>query len=231
MDTEKANIHANHRSRLKSRYKELGLSGLSEVNAVELMLFYSIPYKDTNVIAHRLLDRFGSLNAILDADFDTLTQIDGIGENSALMIKLFREISEAYNNNLFKQRMNLSSENIENLIREKLNREKVEAYYLIFVDNLGKLRDIERVCDSGQNIEACNRCFAQKVLQSKYRNVIIAHNHLSSFANPRLRDLSAARDIITFLRTISINVIDYIILTETDHYSMKSNTKMRDLFL
>ncbi|MDD6275288.1 MAG: JAB domain-containing protein [Clostridia bacterium] len=228
---ENENIHKDHRARLKSRYKDLGLSGLSEVNAVELMLFYSIPYKDTNVTAHRLLEQFGSLNGILDADFDALTQVNGIGENSALMIKLFRDISQAYSSNLFKQRMDLSNENIENLIREKLNAEKVESYYLVFVDNLGKLRDIERVCDSEQNNEYCNRKFAQTVLRSKYKNVIIAHNHLSSFANPRPNDISSAASTIAFLRSISINVIDYIIFTETDRYSMKSNAKFRDMFL
>lgn len=61
MDADK-NIHSGHRQRLKNRFLADGLRSFNEINTLELLLFYAVPRKDTNPIAHRLLDRFGSLS-------------------------------------------------------------------------------------------------------------------------------------------------------------------------
>ena len=81
-------VHDGHRERLKSRFMEHGLDSFNELNALELLLFYAIPRKDTNVIAHALLDRFGSLSGVFDAGTRELMEVPGIGENAALLIKL-----------------------------------------------------------------------------------------------------------------------------------------------
>ena len=60
-------IHENHRARLKARFRENGLDSFTDIQALELLLFYVIPRKDTNPIAHRLLERFQSFSQVLDA--------------------------------------------------------------------------------------------------------------------------------------------------------------------
>ena len=59
-------LHDGHRDRLRKRYMAEGLDHFTEVQVLELMLFYCIPRKDTNELAHRLLERFGSLSQVLD---------------------------------------------------------------------------------------------------------------------------------------------------------------------
>ena len=61
------NIHSGHRQRLKDRFMQDGLSGFNEINALELLLFYCVPRRDTNDLAHRLLDHFGSFDKVIDA--------------------------------------------------------------------------------------------------------------------------------------------------------------------
>ena len=195
------------------------------------MLFYSIPYKDTNVLAHRLLDTFGSLNGVLNASIESLTQVDGIGDNSAILIKLFRDVAEFYNEKMLKKELTLSEKDAENVIKTKMLSETVEAYYLVFIDNYGRIRDVERVCGNEQNLEICNRKFAKTVLSSRFKNVVIAHNHLSSFAAPKPQDIAVAKSVVPFLRSISINVLDYRIYTEEEQYSLKTNPKLRSLFI
>lgn len=70
-------VHDGHRDRLKSRFAEHGLESFNDINALELLLFYAIPRKDTNVMAHDLVDRFGSLSGVFDASLRELTGSSG----------------------------------------------------------------------------------------------------------------------------------------------------------
>lgn len=92
MDADK-NIHSGHRQRLKNRFLADGLRSFNEINTLELLLFYAVPRKDTNPIAHRLLDRFGSLSAVLEAEPALLTEVDGVSEHGALLIKLVASLA------------------------------------------------------------------------------------------------------------------------------------------
>lgn len=83
-----ANVHEGHRQRLRDRFLKEGLDGFAPHNVLELLLFYAVPQRDTNELAHRLLARFGSLSGVLDADFDELCQVEGVGANVATLLKL-----------------------------------------------------------------------------------------------------------------------------------------------
>ena len=82
------NEHAKHRERLKNRFATQGLDGFESHQVLELLLFYAIPRVDTNPIAHRLLDRFGSITGVLEASPEELKDIEGIGDNAANFLKL-----------------------------------------------------------------------------------------------------------------------------------------------
>ena len=81
-------IHDGHRQRLKQRFLQQGLDGFTDIQVLELLLFYAIPRRDTNPIAHALLDKFGSLRQVLDAPVDRLTEVEFITENVAVLLKL-----------------------------------------------------------------------------------------------------------------------------------------------
>ena len=80
--------HDGHRARLREIFHNAGVSGLTEVNMLELLLFYALPRRDTNPIAHRLIDRFGTLEAVFEADMDTLMTVEGVGESAATLLRL-----------------------------------------------------------------------------------------------------------------------------------------------
>ena len=81
-----ANIHSGHRQRLRKMALNVGVDNLSDIQTLELMLFYAIPRRDTNELSHRLINRFGSYDAVLNADYHSLLQVEGIGENAASLI-------------------------------------------------------------------------------------------------------------------------------------------------
>ncbi len=90
------NVHEGHRKRLKSRFLEEGLDGFDDHQVLELLLFFSIPQKNTNVLAHELIEKYGSLSGVLEADPKDLITNKGIGENSAALISLIPALSRRY---------------------------------------------------------------------------------------------------------------------------------------
>ena len=87
-------MHEDHRERVRNRFAREDLDAFEEHHVLELILFYSIPRKDTNAIAHRLIDKFGGFSQVLDAPLEELERVEGVGHNSALLLKLFRRIPE-----------------------------------------------------------------------------------------------------------------------------------------
>ena len=84
-------IHKGHRQRMKDRFLQEGLDHFSDIQVLELLLFYCIPRQDTNPIAHKLLDHFGSLSQVLEASVEELTKVPGIGENAATFLHLIQK--------------------------------------------------------------------------------------------------------------------------------------------
>ena len=87
-------VHEGHRARLKERFTEHGLDNFNDLNVLELLLIYAIPRRETNTLAHALLDRFGTLDAVFEASIYELMEVPGIGENAASLIALVPEITK-----------------------------------------------------------------------------------------------------------------------------------------
>ena len=90
------NEHSGHRDRLREQYLTEGLDNFPPHNVLELLLFYSVPRRDTNVLAHRLIEQFGSLVGVLNAAPEQLAQVEGIGMNAALHLHLVADIARRY---------------------------------------------------------------------------------------------------------------------------------------
>ena len=89
-------MHEGHRERVKRRFRQEGLDSFSDIQALELLLFYVIPRVDTNPIAHALLDHFGSLSQVLEASPEELMKVPGIGENAAVFLTLIPQMGRFY---------------------------------------------------------------------------------------------------------------------------------------
>jgi DNA repair protein RadC len=89
-------IHEGHRARMKQRFLNYGLSNFDDHNVLELLLFYALPRKDINPIAHALLKRFGSLKEVLEASVEELMEVPFMGENSAILFKIIPQICRRY---------------------------------------------------------------------------------------------------------------------------------------
>ena len=225
--TEKKNIHKDHRQRVRDSYLKTGIDAMADHNILELLLFYCIPLKDTNPIAHELIEKYHDLNGVLDAPIKELEKINGIGENAAVMIKLIRDICSKYHDNAINNKVNLaSSERLYDFIRMKYLGETREIVYLLSLDAHGRLKHCIKVADGTPSTAVSdNRSLVELALRFDVTNAIIAHNHPNGFATPSQADIAATEAIAKLFSTVSISLVDHVIVAEDEIFSFAMSKK------
>lgn len=229
---EKKNLHKDHRQRVRSRYLNEGIKAMADHNIMELLLFYGVPYKDTNNMAHELVDRFGDLNGVLDAPVEELMKVGGIGENTAVLIHLTRDIAVKYGENKILDKAILGTEErISDFLIMKYAGETREFVYMLFVDAHGKIQRCVKVCEgSPESVTVNNRKIVEAAVRQDGCDIILAHNHPTGFAVPSTADVKATKELIPVLRAININLVDHMIVADGDCFSMAKNKKYEELF-
>ena len=215
-------IHSGHRDRLRSRFLKEGLDNFEEVNALELLLFYCIPRKDTNELAHALLDHFGSFHQVLDATPEELMTVPGIGEGTATFLPLIASACRYYRVN---QASNVTAldtiEKCGDYLVNYFHGRKNETIMLLCLDAKCKrivCREIGEGSVNSASISA--RKVAEIALSVNATSVILAHNHPSGVALPSTDDISTTRMIAKSLRAVDFVLTDHIVVAEDDYVSM-----------
>ena len=143
-------MHEGHRHRLTERFLKEGLEGFEEHEILEYMLFYVLPRVDTNAVAHRLIDTFGSLSGVLEADARDITQIEGIGEKSAAYLSMFPEVFRAYQRSKLGKRPRIKSiKDACAFAKSLLFGKAYEQFYVIWLDTQNRVIHYERLSEGG----------------------------------------------------------------------------------
>ena len=223
-----SNTHGGHRSRLKQRFLEHGLDNFNDLNALELLLFYSIPRQDTNEIAHRLLDRFGSFAAVMEATMEELLEIPGIGENTATLLKLIPQIDRRYLMSKTEERPQIrSSAQAGKILIPRYRFAREEIVYLLCLDSRNMLiscEELGRGTLGEANVSV--RSVVERALKRNAAAVILAHNHVDGFAIPSRADQYATRQIHDALKLVGIMLADHIVVAGDDFVSFADSGLM-----
>lgn len=210
------NLHEGHRGRLKNRFLSNGLESFEDHNILEMLLFYSIPRKDTNDIAHELINHFGSLKAVFDADFEELITVKGISENSATLIKMIPAISRAYLANKSNTKPVLDDVNkIKEFLFHTYYGETKEVVYILLLNNKFELISLEKVHEGSVNSARIElRKLVDVIIKKNAASVILAHNHPDGIPSPSYEDIQTTADLIATLNLIDIQLIEHFVVTE-----------------
>lgn len=215
-------VHDGHRERLKKRYMDEGLDNFTEVQALELMLFYCIPRKDTNELAHRLLDRFGTLSQVLDTKPEDLMQVEGIGHNAALFLSLFPAVARYYEVNqanrlTILENLDQCGEYLLGFFRNRTN----ETVFLLCLDAKRKVLCCQMVGEGSVNSAGVPiRRVVEMALAANATSVVLAHNHPSGLATPSYEDIITTRRLAAALDAVEIVLADHIVVADGDFVSM-----------
>ena len=227
------NIHSGHRKRVKANVIKNGFSQLEEHKLLELMLFYSIPREDTNELAHRLINHFGSFDEVFKAGIDQLKRVDGVGDNTAVMIA---SMGEAFNRMSKtkppRKRVYKNTEDLKELAISLLQGEKNEKVFLICFDAKKTLKRYTVISEGDEISSEINmKAIMRNLVDSDSSVAVLAHNHPTSSAEPSAFDIDSTRMVCVTLRKIGYALADHIIVGENgDAYSMHLDKRFSSMF-
>ena len=214
-------VHDGHREKMRGRFLETGLDAFAEHEALELLLFYAIPRKDTNPIAHALMDRYGTLDAVLAAPVEDLMRVEGIGESAAILLKLVPKVVQKARLTANKETILNSTDKAGAFLLERFRGEKNEVIYQLCLDRKGKLLSCRRLNEGGaDNTELNIRRLVENALLVSASAVILSHNHPSGIALPSAEDYATTDKVQEALRVIGVELVDHIIVADEDFVSL-----------
>lgn len=222
-------IHQGHRERVKKEFLEGGLTHFSDLRALELLLFYSRIQGDVNPLAHELLRTFGSLSGVLDADPKRLLSVPGVGENTAILLKLVPAMSAKYlSSRTSLDTMISSTHDIRELFTPYFFGARNEMTYLAALDGKRKLLGVRKLSEGIPNAtDVTTRQVAEATLSLNATMVILAHNHISGIATPSDADLVSTAYLQDFLSKMSVTLLDHVIMVDDDMVSLRESRYLR----
>ncbi|MEX1306959.1 MAG: DNA repair protein RadC [Eubacteriales bacterium] len=214
-------MHEGHRERLRTRFEKEGLLHFQDHEVLELMLFYAIPRKDTNPIAHRLLREFGSLSAVFEANISDLSKVEGVGQNTAVYIKLLVDVMKKYRTEKLKKGPRIiTMKDAGEYACELLFAEKHEQVWLLCLNMKSEVIAAEKICDGTlKESPVYPRKIVAVALKHNAAKIILIHNHPGGVVKPSPEDIKATRTIIGTVRTLDMDMLDHIITSDNQFFS------------
>ncbi len=217
------NLHEGHRERIREQYRKQGMNGMADHVVLEYLLTYVIPRKDVNGLAHRLLNTFGSLTGVLEADPQRLSAIDGVGEKTALFLHSLYDLHRRLTLETAGSRGAMRLENPESACRYALALsigDRYETLRIICLDTTMKVLHTETLqVGTLSHVSFEPRRVIETALTHKARYLILTHNHPSGVIIPSADDIETAKMIEEIGSRLEIDVRDQLILSKNAAFS------------
>lgn len=207
-------IHKGHRSRVKEKFLKYGFEPFTDFEVLEYLLYYAIPYKDTNPIAHELIEKFGSLRGVLDAEYYDLAEVKGMGDYSAALVVLFRELNKYMSTKYDDGILLDTSYKMGKFCLNYFKSHVEENFICLSLDGNDRLTCVDVVSRGTENETAFYlRKLMKIVIKNRTNCIILSHNHPGSVAMPSVQDAVITESAGNFLKTIGVTVKDHVICT------------------
>lgn len=229
----KEGIHDGHRERVKKEFLQNGFDVNTPPHKImEMLLFYSIPRKDTNELAHILLNRFGTISGILDAPTGELVKIPGISTNTAALIKLIIPIARIYlTETNSKSRRYLRADDVCDYLMNMYFGYQKEVFSVTSFSGNGRMLGFDILASGNVNeVNVSTRKVLETVINRNAVCAIIAHNHPNGTAVPSEADIAVTKDIKNALEHINVKLLDHIVISGDDYVSMCQSKAYRYIF-
>lgn len=217
------NLGEGHRERLRKRYIKSGLEGFNDYEVLELLLTYSIARKDVKPIAKELIEKFGTIDEIAKSDVKSLLEVDGIGEGSAVFLKLIGDIALTLYREKIEDKdiLTIKSKNsLLSYLRGEIGYSPREEFKILFLDSSNKLIANETLFYGTIDKSAIYpREIVERVIKNRAKSVIFAHNHPSGSISPSKKDIELTQYMYDSLKLLEIRLLDHIIITKNSYFS------------
>jgi DNA repair protein RadC len=214
-----------HRQRLRTRYRQAGEEVLQDYELLELLLTYAIPRRDTKLLAKKLLERFGTLAHVFEAEPETLEEVDGIGPQAATLISLIRPLAARFLKATTSPHTTLrSTADAAAYFQAKLKGLPDEEVHVAFVNARNAVTATECLQRGTVDQSAVYvRKVIERALAHKASGFILAHNHPSGDATPSAHDRELTEAVKAAGTAVGVRFLDHLIIGDTAPFSFKAN--------
>jgi len=225
MAEKKKAIHTGHRGRMKQEFLAQGLDGWPDHRVLELLLFYAIPQGDVNPLAHELIDRFGSLERVLDALPDVLMQVPGLGEHTVTFLKLLPAVLGRYAaERTYPGELIQTVEDAGRVLAPYFYGARNEMVYILCLDSKEKLLAVRKLSEGNLNSsEVTIRRAAEECMALRATYCYLAHNHVSGIALPSPADMNATDVVQAALSPLGVQIVDHLVFAEGEIVSLRQS--------
>lgn len=214
-------IHKDHRKRVRDKFFKFGLSCFSEIEVLEFILFHSIPMKDTNETAHRLLDHFGSLENVLNAEYYDLLEVNGISEVSAGLITLHRQISKYISTTNREGEVLNTAYKAGKFCCGYFANHLEENSIIIILDENQTAIAIEIISEGSETETGFYpRKIIKLIIKHHATKIILSHNHPNKNPHPSNNDIHNTAVLAEILKSVGIELVDHIVCGGDRYISM-----------
>ncbi len=232
--SENKGLHDGHRNRVRERFVKDGIEHFFDHQVIELLLFYGIPRKDTNDIAHNLLNKFGSFSGVFDAPLEALQEC-GISYNTAVFLKLIPAVCSRYYQDKYKNGADNCDdddyESIEDFILPHFIGKNEEQLLLVLLDSKGKRIFCDVVSRGTTSASDVNvKKILQLSVQHKSSGAILAHNHPSGSTMPSPNDIDVTIKIKKSLAAVGVHLLEHYIVGDMKCSPMSQKKGCEDIF-
>ena len=213
-----------HRDRLKARFRDSGPASLADYEFLELLLFQVLPRRDTKPIAKALIARFGSFADVLGASIPLLREVDGVGEQVALHLKIAEAAAHRYARESLRLRPLLTSwSEVIDYCRAVMGQESREQFRVLFLDKKnGLIADEVQQVGTVDHTPVYPREVVKRALELSATAVVLVHNHPSGDPTPSRADIEMTRTVIEVAKPLGITIHDHIVVGRNGHASFRS---------
>jgi len=214
-----------HRRRLRDRFLRSGLTGFADYEVVELLLTLAIPRSDVKQPAKALIARFGNLRGILDAPFNELRAIPGIGKVTPVALQIIKASATLYLQQSGEGRDSLADpDRLADFWRMRIGALQNETFEVAYLDSGYRLlRDGVETLEEGTIDRAV--VYPRRVIEAALKRgaaaVVLAHNHPNAKLSPSDHDKVLTRAIVLAAETVHLKVVDHLIVSAEDTFSFR----------
>ena len=215
--------YLGHRDRLRQKFRENGRKSLADYELLELILFRSIPRRDTKPLAKQLLEEFGSFAEVISAPMHRLEEINGLGTATVTDFKLIQAAaSELVSGGIRKKQLLSSWKSVLDYCRAAMAFEEVEQFRILFLDKKNQLiRDEVQQVGTIDHTPVYPREILKRALELSATAIILVHNHPSGDPTPSNADVKMTKKIVELMTNVGISVHDHLIIARDGHASLK----------
>lgn len=223
IDEQKINTHKGHRARLLKTINQAGLNNLSEIQVLEYILTFTIPRGDTNPLAHSLLEKYGSVSKVIDANYFSLLEVKGIGERSAKMLTTLPEIFDFYKHDKLKNTKYIKLwKDVYDYFTDIYDCITNEQVIVAFINKQGCFVGYKKISEGSlSDVSFDTNLLTRNLLAYNGNSVMIAHNHPTGSAVASQQDAETFNKLVNLFMSLRISIDDFIVVGNDGVYSAK----------